>query len=92
MPHESLQTRLTLHEVAEQLQVHISTVYRSTHHGVRGNRLRSFLVGGRRYVSADDLEMFLDPGDFHGCDSRLVSPVGESHRSYGGARQSGGDQ
>jgi hypothetical protein len=92
MPHESLQKRLTLADVAEQLQVHITTVHRWTHQGVRGNRLRSFLIGGRRYVDGDDLAWFLHPDNSHDCDPRLESSVQESRRSYGVARQSGGDQ
>jgi len=60
------QERLTLAEVASRVRVHISTVYRWTYHGVRGNRLRSFLVGGRRFVLPDDLQEFLNSGRVSG--------------------------
>ena len=60
------QERLTLADVASRFRVHISTVYRWTYRGVRGNRLRSFLVGGRRFVLPDDLQEFLDSGRISG--------------------------
>jgi excisionase family DNA binding protein len=56
--------RFTHNEVAKQLKVHVATVYRWTFQGVRGKRLRSFLIGGRRYISRADLDAFLLPSDF----------------------------
>lgn len=67
MPQAYSRERLTLIDVAERLQVHISTVYRWTYHGVRGNQLRSFLIGGRRYVRLKDLDRFLESGDLPDC-------------------------
>ena len=43
-----LSERLTVNQVAQHLNVHAATVYRWTFQGVRGKRLRSFLIGGRR--------------------------------------------
>ena len=51
--------RFTLAQVAERLGVHLTTVWRWALNGVRGRRLRSHLVGGRRYVTAGDLDLFL---------------------------------
>lgn len=53
--------RLTLNEVAKRLKVHVATVYRWTLQGVRGRRLPSFFIGGRRYVTLSDLEWFIQP-------------------------------
>jgi excisionase family DNA binding protein len=51
--------RLTLNEVAKYLKVHVATVHRWIFQGVRGKRLTSFLVGGRRFIAISDLEDFL---------------------------------
>ncbi len=58
----SLPERYTLRQVASLLKVHIGTVYRWTLHGVRGRRLHSYLIGGRRFVDADELNQFLHSG------------------------------
>ncbi len=59
--------KATMREVAARCRVHISTVSRWILHGVRGRRLRTILVGGRRFVLEDDLNSFLIatnvPGD-----------------------------
>jgi len=47
--------RLSLNEVAKHLRVHVSTVHRWVSKSVRGQRLKSFLVGGRRYIAVSDL-------------------------------------
>lgn len=62
MTNVNLPTRLTLSEVAAQLQVHVSTVHRWCLRSVRGRQLRSQLIGGRRFVSLSDLQDFLDGG------------------------------
>lgn len=50
---------VTLKEVASQLRVHISTVHRWALRSVRGRRLKSHLIGGRRFVFLSDLNDFL---------------------------------
>ncbi len=77
--------RLSLNEVAKQLNVHISTIYRWVLHGVRGRRLKSFLVGGRRYVDADELAQFLSPHQESRQDvvSRRSEHAQEHLRSFG---------
>ena len=52
--------RLTLNQVAKHLGVNIGTVYRWSFRGVRGRRLQTFLIGGRRYVALPDLERFFE--------------------------------
>ena len=76
--------RLSLNEVAKQLNVHISTVFRWSFRGVRGRRLKSFLVGGRRYVDADDLAQFLRPHreSRQDVDSRRSEHAQEHLRSF----------
>ena len=75
---------LTLKQVAKHLRVHIATVYRWTLRGVRGRRLKSFLVGGRRYVAADDLAQFLRPHQEsrQDVDSRRSEHAQEHLRSF----------
>ncbi len=58
-----LDERLTLNQVAQRLDVHIGTVYRWSLSGVRGRRLRTFLIGGRRFVTLADLERFIQSKD-----------------------------
>ena len=84
MSYTSLPERLTINEVARQLNVHISTVFRWTLRGVRGRRLKSFLVGGRRYVGADDLVQFLRPHQEsrQDVDSRRSEHAQEHLRSF----------
>lgn len=80
-----LDERLTLNQVAKRLKVHVATVYRWTCQGVRGKRLRSFLIGGRRYVALSDLENFLCPEDHQVSpdDSRRSKQAQERLRSFG---------
>jgi excisionase family DNA binding protein len=79
--------RLTLNEVAKYLKVHVATVHRWIFQGVRGKRLTSFLIGGRRYVALADLEHFLRPDDraqlVSEDDSRRSRQARERLRSYG---------
>lgn len=51
--------RFSISEAARRLGVHTATVWRWTLRGVRGHRLRTVHVGGRRHVLAHDLEQFL---------------------------------
>jgi len=53
--------RYTFKQVAKLVGVNLATVWRWTLHGVRGRKLRSIHVGGRRFVLAADLEEFLNP-------------------------------
>ena len=50
--------RLTIDAVAEKLEVHPTTVWRWVTNGVKGRKLRSFLIGGSRYVAEEDLNAF----------------------------------
>ena len=58
-------TRLTLAHIARREGVAISTVWRWTLKGVKGRRLKSFLIGGRRYVNPADWEAFKRPQEDH---------------------------
>jgi len=55
--------RLTLAQIAQEQDVSVSTTWRWTLKGVKGRRLKSFLVGGRRYVTRRDLSDFLRASD-----------------------------
>jgi len=51
--------RLTLNAAARMIGVHVSTLHRWRQRGVRGKKLKTHLVGGRRYVLTRDLEAFV---------------------------------
>lgn len=53
----------SLTEVAQHLHVHIATVYRWVFRGVRGRRLRTYMVGGRRFVTQAALDLFLQASE-----------------------------
>lgn len=53
--------RLSMRAAARHAEVHLATIFRWWQHGVRGRRLETFLVGGRRYVYLDSLEAFTSP-------------------------------
>ncbi len=55
--------RFTLHVAARLSGVHVATVWRWVLRGVRGRKLRSIMIGGRRYILARDLEAFLAQSD-----------------------------
>lgn len=55
--------RYTLKQVAKDLNVHIASIWRWVLHGVRGHKLPTILIGGRRYVLRQDLEAFLAAGE-----------------------------
>ena len=52
--------RLSLNEVAGALGIHVATVWRWVLRGVRGRKLPSVMIGGRRYVARKALATFLD--------------------------------
>lgn len=58
--------RLSLRDAARLLGVSMATIWRWVRRPVRGARLKSYLVGGRRYVRQQDLQEFmreLEAGD-----------------------------
>ncbi len=60
---ETTSGKLTLGEVADLVGVDLSTVWRWCLRGVRGRKLPSKRIGGRRYVLPADLEAFLADDD-----------------------------
>ncbi len=85
--------RLSLNEVAKHLKVHVATVHRWIFQGVRGKRLKSFLIGGRRYIAVSDLDDFLQAKS-----SSVTNESGQRFRisqeklgSYGIDRQDRGE-
>ena len=54
---------LTPTQVANKLGVHVGTVHRWLYGGVRGRKLNSVLVGGRRRILDQDLSEFLQLGN-----------------------------
>lgn len=54
--------RYSMAEGARRAGVSTGTLWRWALQGVRGRRLRTLLVGGRRYVLVSDLETFLAAG------------------------------
>lgn len=69
--------RLSMREAARHVGVHLATLWRWWLHGVRGRRLDTFLVGGRRYVYLDSLESFTSPAPTtpSGTDSSVRASV-----------------
>jgi len=56
---EFRESLISLGEAARRLHLHVGTLHRWANVGVRGRRLPSLLIGGRRYVKLCDLEEFL---------------------------------
>lgn len=58
--------------------VHISTVWRWMLSGVRGVKLESIMLGGKRYVRGADLDTFL--ATLNGCEVQSVTTI--SHHTH----------
>lgn len=54
--------RLSLTEAAQRLKRNVATLWRWSSRGVRGRKLPTITIGGRRYVLVSDLEEFLSAG------------------------------
>jgi hypothetical protein len=52
--------RLSFAQVAQQERVNVSTVWRWSLRGVRGIKLESLSVGGRRYTTAEAFARFVE--------------------------------
>lgn len=63
MSHPLNSKRLSMREASQHVNVHVATIWRWALHGVRGRRLRTFLLGGRRYVVLSELDAFAEPYD-----------------------------
>lgn len=78
---------LSMKEAADLLKVHISTVWRWDQSGVRGHKLPTVVVGGRRFVVRDDLMAFLakiqtrqEPTDRTKAAARILDGLGVVER------------
>ena len=76
---------LTPTETAKLLGVHVATVYRWLYGGVRGRKLKSVLVGGRRRIFKSDLDAFLsaDVPSAENVDATRMLKARESLASFG---------
>jgi len=59
MEFSELGKAIRLNELAKIMNVHLTSLYRWINTGVRGKRLRTVMIGGRRAVLPRDLETFL---------------------------------
>ncbi|MAC55136.1 MAG: hypothetical protein CME31_21565 [Gimesia sp.] len=78
------QNRQSINEVAHELEVHPGTVWRWTIQGVKGRRLKTVQIGGRRYVLQSDLEAFLEQRDTNQGNSK--SPDEQQRQAIAKAR------
>ncbi len=67
--------RFSVTETARRLGVHVSTVWRWIHRGIRGRRLETVRVGGRRYVLRETLESFLISGSADASETPGTPPM-----------------
>jgi len=51
--------KYTMAEAARRVGVHVATIFRWKLKGVRGHKLPTVVIGGRRYVLQKDLDAFL---------------------------------
>lgn len=68
---------MTLAEAARSLphKPHVATLYRWMSRGVRGIRLRTILVGGRRYTSREALNEFIEATSQVGRQQTEIAPL-----------------
>ena len=59
MQHLLAEHRVALIDLARQQGVSVSTVWRWTMRGLKGIRLETFTVGGRRYTSREAFDRFI---------------------------------
>jgi len=76
---------LTPTETAKLLGVHVATVYRWLYNRVRGRKLKSVLVGGRRRITKSDLDAFLsaDVPSAENVDATRMLEARKSLESFG---------
>lgn len=55
----ALSNSMSFADAAKVLGCHLGTVWRYSSTGVRGVKLESWLIGGKRVTSADSIESFL---------------------------------
>lgn len=72
--------RLTVNELARREGIHAATCWRWLLHGVRGIRLRSIRVGGRRYVAEADWQAFSAALNVGLTDAPQTPPRSEDRR------------
>ncbi len=53
------ENRLTLTKLAQQQRVNVSTVWRWAQRGVKGQRLETFCIGGRRFTTEEAFDRFV---------------------------------
>jgi len=70
-------------QIARETDNHVSTVFRWMGRGVRGVKLRSFLVGGKRYIYLADFNDFLRELNNH----RYPEKVSTSNRAATATRR-----
>ncbi len=85
---------LTPTQVSKQLGVHVGTVHRWLYSGVRGRKLKSVLIGGRRRIIKSDLDAFLsaDVPSAENVDATRMLKARESLASFGVRTPKNGDQ
>ena len=62
--------RISINAAAKRLGLHVGSIFRWASRGVRGRKLPTILVGGRRFVLVSDLEEMLSA-----INSESTSPV-----------------
>ena len=72
-------------EIAKELGVHVGTVYRWMYSEVRGRKLSSVLVGGRRRILKHQLDAFLqlDDGEVAKTDAHRSQRAQNALASFG---------
>jgi hypothetical protein len=83
MHHLLAEQRVTLTELAQQQQVSSSTVWRWTMRGLRGVRLETYSIGGRRFTTREAFDRFI-LGSQHPSNSGSICassvPLPREHR------------